>query len=617
MRKSLILAIFLLVAFVSLSGVNAYLTNMVNGAVQDTITVLTTCDDQAFVSFTVENGETEPVILNSVDFSCWNINLGNWDEIAPAIQFIMYTNEGHQWNANDNNITNLNFQNIGAVINPGESKNFVVMGDIWNTSNGGAKFCFGLSTGWNLNIIGQNSGQMYVADIIGPTQDNIFHIINQWQPMHKLSMCPFVNPVEIYQNYYQDHFWVYPGQSFWSILTVNSLQNSLPNSIVALNSQTAFGSTHGLINPGNFFVTDHLPNLVWAWHPEHINFQMSWISPDITGMDQGYLYETLIQTNLNNQNQSEYTSSSIGNYHPLFGTISESARYERVYHPYQAIKLDVNGDSLFTQADLDMCQQYNVGNINLYGTNFNNNSAPNISRSSVVFFYGGNMFDQWLGNVYLHHPDEPLVQGLGIGQPYDGTWPNTIGATFNQTGNIITVDTNGNCVGVFGRLPNGEDWNQIIFMNGSENLRWSSENRNIEPERIQMDRTEIQFQIPQGLTRIDVQARSLAQYTTSNNDDSSIPTPATPILRQNFPNPFNPKTTISFNLPKADEVSLQIFNVKGQLVKTLLNESKTAGTHQVIWNGTDNSGKPISSGVYYYKITAGKYSSTRKMILMK
>ncbi|MDD3284484.1 MAG: FlgD immunoglobulin-like domain containing protein [Patescibacteria group bacterium] len=612
MRK-LFLLVAILATFVSLSSVNAYLTNMVNGAEQTTTDVLTTADDIPFVTFTVENSETEPVILQHVSFSCWNINLTAQN---PNIQFSMYSDDGI-WYPTEHSIFNLNF-NIASVINPGSSKTFVVMGNVWENSDGGARFCLGLCNSGNFQVTGQNTGETYFVNMIGPCQDNIYHIINVWQSMHKLSMAPFVNPVEIYQNYYQDNFWVYPGQSFWSCLTLNALPNSVENSAIAFNSQTIFGGTLGQINPGNgnFFVTDYLPGLVWAWHPEYSNFQMSWTSPNVTGVDASFLYETVIQTHLNpNEIQSEYTSATIGNYSSLFGMSTESAQYERVYHPYQAIKLDVNGDSLFTQADLDMCQQYNVNNINLYGTNFNNNSAPNISRSSVIFFYPNNMFDQWLGNVYLNHPQEPLVQNLGIGLPYDGTWPNVIGSTYTQTGNTITVDTNGNCIGVFGQLPNGEDWNTVIFMNGGENLRWSSESQTIEPERIQMDRTQIQFIIPEGLTRIDVQARSLAQYTA--NDDPSIVTPATPVLHQNFPNPFNPETTISFNLPKAGKASLNIYNVKGQLVKTLVNETKTAGTHQIIWNGTDNSGQSVSSGIYYYKLNAGKYSSTRKMIMMK
>ncbi|MDP2174161.1 MAG: carboxypeptidase regulatory-like domain-containing protein [Candidatus Cloacimonadaceae bacterium] len=101
-----------------------------------------------------------------------------------------------------------------------------------------------------------------------------------------------------------------------------------------------------------------------------------------------------------------------------------------------------------------------------------------------------------------------------------------------------------------------------------------------------------------------------------SNDDNSVPVVATE-LHNNFPNPFNPETTISFGVRDASLVTIDIYNVKGQLVKTLLNEIKESGNHSVIWRGTDNNNRAVSSGVYYYKMSAGKYSSTKKMILMK
>ncbi len=100
------------------------------------------------------------------------------------------------------------------------------------------------------------------------------------------------------------------------------------------------------------------------------------------------------------------------------------------------------------------------------------------------------------------------------------------------------------------------------------------------------------------------------------NDDPGAPAIATE-LKGNYPNPFNPSTTISFSVKEAVPVEIGIYNVKGQLVKTLVNGEKASGSHSIVWDGRDNSGQSVSSGVYYYKMNAGKYSSTRKMILMK
>jgi len=86
---------------------------------------------------------------------------------------------------------------------------------------------------------------------------------------------------------------------------------------------------------------------------------------------------------------------------------------------------------------------------------------------------------------------------------------------------------------------------------------------------------------------------------------------------QNYPNPFNPKTIISFSLAEAGNVSLEIYNVKGQKVKTLINKEFELGQHQISWDGTDDDGKLVSSGVYCYKMKCGDYTSAKKMILMK
>jgi hypothetical protein len=102
---------------------------------------------------------------------------------------------------------------------------------------------------------------------------------------------------------------------------------------------------------------------------------------------------------------------------------------------------------------------------------------------------------------------------------------------------------------------------------------------------------------------------------TPNLDPIAMPHATT--LNGAYPNPFNPTTNIGFSLAEASAVSIQIFNQKGQIVRNLLAETRPAGEHSVVWNGTDDSGQSLSSGIYYFRMQSGKYSSTRKMILMK
>lgn len=108
--------------------------------------------------------------------------------------------------------------------------------------------------------------------------------------------------------------------------------------------------------------------------------------------------------------------------------------------------------------------------------------------------------------------------------------------------------------------------------------------------------------------------RTPADLGGNHNDENVI----NPLAKfYNYPNPFNPETTISFTLTKRAKVSVNIYNISGQKVKTLVNDVRPAGTNNVTWNGTDNNNNPVSSGVYMYKIKNGRHTSTKKMILMK
>ncbi len=88
-------------------------------------------------------------------------------------------------------------------------------------------------------------------------------------------------------------------------------------------------------------------------------------------------------------------------------------------------------------------------------------------------------------------------------------------------------------------------------------------------------------------------------------------------LTGNYPNPFNPITIINYSLAEEGNIELIVFNIKGQQVKTLINEKLPAGNHQVMWDGKDEYSKPVSSGIYFYKMNTSDYTSVKKMILMK
>ena len=94
-------------------------------------------------------------------------------------------------------------------------------------------------------------------------------------------------------------------------------------------------------------------------------------------------------------------------------------------------------------------------------------------------------------------------------------------------------------------------------------------------------------------------------------------TPRVFSLNANYPNPFNPQTKISFSLPEPQDVRLTVYGVDGRKVATLVNETRSAGLHEVLWTGRDDAGRAVSSGTYFYRIDAGPYSQVRKMTLIK
>jgi flagellar hook assembly protein FlgD len=102
-------------------------------------------------------------------------------------------------------------------------------------------------------------------------------------------------------------------------------------------------------------------------------------------------------------------------------------------------------------------------------------------------------------------------------------------------------------------------------------------------------------------------------------ETGAVSTPAMPLtLRQNHPNPFNPSTTIEYYLPEAAVVTLDVYSADGKLVARLARgERQERGTHTVCWSGLDGQGSAVSSGVYFYRLQAGKETLSRKMVLMR
>ena len=138
---------------------------------------------------------------------------------------------------------------------------------------------------------------------------------------------------------------------------------------------------------------------------------------------------------------------------------------------------------------------------------------------------------------------------------------------------------------------------------------------NVYAERVfHEDVIEYQVEVIDGeFTQLD-----LEMYEVVSSDEHKVPYHSSQIFNiSNYPNPFNPTTTIVFDLASESKVSIAVYNVKGQRVKQLMNEQLSVGQHSIIWSGLDSNNKSVSSGIYLYKIKAGNQESVKRMLLLK
>ena len=115
----------------------------------------------------------------------------------------------------------------------------------------------------------------------------------------------------------------------------------------------------------------------------------------------------------------------------------------------------------------------------------------------------------------------------------------------------------------------------------------------------------------------DESGREVEKGVFSYPLEISLPLPEDFLLHNNYPNPFNPSTVISFDLPEQREVKLVVYNLLGEEVRLLINEERKAGRQNITWNADSNSGERVSSGIYFYSLRAGNFYSVKKMILLR
>lgn len=228
-----------------------------------------------------------------------------------------------------------------------------------------------------------------------------------------------------------------------------------------------------------------------------------------------------------------------------------------------------------------------------------NNGITRLFISALAIDDNGNLFAGTSGGGVFRSEDDG-DNWVQINQGLTSTGVNVLST---QAAGTIYAGTS---QGVFYSEDNGDNW--MALNNGLSNLNIRS--LLVRPNDILYAGT-----YGNGVYRIDLNQTSL--------DHTTDPLPAQFTLEQNYPNPFNPTTNIEFQIPPGGRsafgsVELKVYDINGRLVKTLLNEPLSAGFHSVVWNGKNDNGQRVASGLYFYQLKAGeKFQQVRKMMLIR
>lgn len=175
---------------------------------------------------------------------------------------------------------------------------------------------------------------------------------------------------------------------------------------------------------------------------------------------------------------------------------------------------------------------------------------------------------------------------------------------------------NGECRGLITPLQRQQNmFFLMIYSNESSGEQVEFKYYNAELNLIYDISERLDFEVDASLGQVQSPFKFTAQIQLGVEANGELPT--TYDLLQNYPNPFNPQTTIKYSIPKTGNIKLQIFNINGQLVRTLIDNQLAAGFYRLSWDGRDENGVRVPSGVLFYRLLADGYIAQKKMILLK
>ena len=280
-------------------------------------------------------------------------------------------------------------------------------------------------------------------------------------------------------------------------------------------------------------------------------------------------------------------------------------------NPYQIVIYDIVGDELVYNTTV-------IGTPEGYPRNYENyifvRNQSGISISDITFFQEEllslNLEGNWSSH-YSHDNNHLLLTNIinQIFRVYEYNIPNQsysiinhqLYGTFTTSNGVITKNARDD-------LDNSTYYS-IIENDIIEIGHKFDHSRSVTRTFFYPDQNKMIQETQSGYYIYDI------EYTVSEEDKVALH--ENNVLHSSYPNPFNPSTTIKYSLQQASNLQIDIYNIKGQKVKSLLNEYRPAGEHSIVWNGKDDTGNDVGSGVYFYRMEAEGYVGTRKMAILK
>jgi len=433
-------------------------------------------------------------------------------------------------------------------------------------------------------------------------------------------------------------FTITGGEIFGSTISISSISAdpgdtavmvsiSLDNSTPYYGSEMELQYNSSLLDLNRIEFASRLSSISEVEYYEYTTGKVSSVFFDLTGQslpaDTGTIMNAYFDVSPDaGQEDAEISISEIT-------AVTDGMEYDTVETTSGAIRIPV-----YICGDVDLDRVVNIFDI-VYIIQFLYLEGPppeSIESANVNGDATVNIFDitYLIGNLYLDGPPldcAPVEKSYAsevIAKIAEGEECATIYSSFDKDKTTINIESPSDVYGIE-MILESSDGSKLELKSLKEGIPvyYSQSNDQIKLGMVDINGKRFMAKGKNRIIEIDGKVEVVSILASDKNSQSipfkssSVIVPREYSLDQNYPNPFNPSTEIKFALPQASNVSLEIFNILGRRVTTLINDRLDAGYHSVTWDGINSKGQDVATGVYLYRLKAGDFVKSKKMLLLK